>query len=113
MAPLVWLVTGTTSGIGAALANHIIARGDKVIASGRKAEQRLGHLKSENLAVLELDITAGRAEIDVQVKKAWNIFGHIDVLMNNAGISAMKSAEEAEYVEYLFSTSPHPRQLRY
>jgi NADP-dependent 3-hydroxy acid dehydrogenase YdfG len=98
MAPLVWLVTGTTSGIGAALVGHIIARGDKVIASGRKAEQRLGHLKSDNLAVLELDITAGRAEINAQVEKAWEIFGRIDVLMNNAGVSAMKSAEEAEYV---------------
>ncbi|KAH0542441.1 hypothetical protein FGG08_003196 [Glutinoglossum americanum] len=96
MAPLVWLVTGTTSGIGAALVDHIIARGDRVIASGRKAEQRLGHLKSDNIAVLELDIAAGRAEIDTQVKKAWNIFGHIDVLVNNAGMSAMKSAEEAD-----------------
>lgn len=107
MTSLVWLVTGTTSGIGAALITHIIARGDRVIASGRKAEQRLGHLKSDNLAVLELDITAGSAEIDTQVKEAWNIFGHIDVLMNNAGMSAMKSAEEAEYVINPSHMSPH------
>jgi NADP-dependent 3-hydroxy acid dehydrogenase YdfG len=86
MAPLIWLVTGTTSGIGAAL----------VIASGRRVEQRLAHLKSDNVAFLELDITANAAEIDVAVKKAWDIFGHIDVLMNNAGMSAMKAAEEAE-----------------
>jgi NADP-dependent 3-hydroxy acid dehydrogenase YdfG len=96
MAPLVWLVTGSTSGIGNALIEKIVARGDKVVASGRKVEQRLGHLKSDNLAVLELDITAGPAEISTQVKSAWDIFGHIDVLMNNAGMSAMKSAEEAE-----------------
>jgi NADP-dependent 3-hydroxy acid dehydrogenase YdfG len=96
MAPLVWLVTGATSGIGAALIDQIVARGDKVIASGRKVEQRLAHLKSENLALLELDITARPAEIEVQVKKAWDFFGHIDVLMNNAGISGLKAAEEAE-----------------
>ncbi|KFX95918.1 hypothetical protein O988_05559 [Pseudogymnoascus sp. VKM F-3808] len=96
MAPLVWLVTGSTSGIGSALIEKIVARGDKVVASGRKVEERLGHLKSDNLAVLELDITAGPAEIKTQVKRAWDIFGHIDVLMNNAGMSAMKSAEEAE-----------------
>jgi NADP-dependent 3-hydroxy acid dehydrogenase YdfG len=113
MAPFVWLVTGTTSGIGAALVDHIIARGDKVIASGRKAEQRLGHLKSDNFAVLDLDITAGWAEIDAQVKKAWNIFGHIDALMNNAGVSAMKSAEEAEYVVCLYPISSHSQQLRF
>ncbi|KAK4159700.1 hypothetical protein QBC43DRAFT_361154 [Cladorrhinum sp. PSN259] len=35
MAPLVWLVTGCTSGIGLALVNGIVARGDQVIATGR------------------------------------------------------------------------------
>lgn len=96
MAPLVWLVTGTTSGIGGALIQHIVERGDKVIATGRKAEQRLGHLKSDSLAVLELDVCAGHQHIQEQVKKAWEIFERIDVLVNNAGASAMKSAEEAE-----------------
>jgi NADP-dependent 3-hydroxy acid dehydrogenase YdfG len=96
MASLVWLVTGATSGIGAALVDHLVARGDKVIASGRRVEQRLGHLKSDNVALLELDITAAAAEISAQVNKAWSIFGHVDVLMNNAGMSSMKAAEEAE-----------------
>ncbi|KAL5353620.1 hypothetical protein ACLOAV_001657 [Pseudogymnoascus australis] len=96
MAPLIWLVTGSTSGIGAALVEKIVARGDKVIASGRNVEQRLGHLKSDNFAVLELDITAAQSKINMKVKQAWDIFGHIDVLMNNAGMSAMKSAEEAD-----------------
>jgi NADP-dependent 3-hydroxy acid dehydrogenase YdfG len=98
MAPLVWLVTGATSGIGAALVQHIAVRGDKVIATGRNAEQRLGHLTSDNVAILDLDISAGYAAVASQIKKAWGIFGNIDVLMNNAGASAMKSAEEAEYV---------------
>ena len=92
----IWLVTGATSGIGAALVNHILARGDKVIASGRKVNERLGHLKSDNVALLELDICAGRADLDAQIKKAWSIFGHIDVLMNNAGMSAMRTVEDAE-----------------
>jgi len=98
MAPIVWLVTGATSGIGAAIVNEIVTRGDKVIASGRKIEERLGHLKSDAVALLELDITAGQSDIAARIKEAWNIFGHVDVLVNNAGMSAMKSAEEAEYV---------------
>lgn len=98
MAPLIWLVTGSTSGIGAALIEHLLARGDKVIASGRKVESRLSHLQSDNLALLELDITADIAEIRSRIAEAWKIFGSIDVLVNNAGMSAMKSAEEAEYV---------------
>ncbi|KAL2072905.1 hypothetical protein VTL71DRAFT_12248 [Oculimacula yallundae] len=96
MAPLIWLVTGSTSGIGLALINHILARGDKVIASGRKVEKRLGSLKTEDLVLLEFDITAPASQIEEQIQKAWNIFGHIDVLMNNAGMSAFKSAEEAD-----------------
>ena len=104
MAPLVWLVTGTTSGIGAALVNEIVARGDKVIASGRKIEERLGQLKSDNVALLELDIAAGSTTITTKIKEAWDIFGHVDVLVNNAGMSAMRSAEEAEYA--LLGTIP-------
>ncbi|KAF4963443.1 hypothetical protein FSARC_8540 [Fusarium sarcochroum] len=96
MAPQVWLITGATSGIGAALVDHLIARGDKVIASGRKVQERLGHLQSERLALLELDITANFDEIQTKVKKAWGIFGNIDVLMNNAGMSIMKSLEESD-----------------
>ncbi|KAH7178961.1 uncharacterized protein B0J16DRAFT_357177 [Fusarium flagelliforme] len=107
MAPLVWLVTGTTSGIGAALVNQIVARGDKVIASGRKADQRLSHLKSNNVAILDLDITAGWNIVKAQIDKAWEIFGHIDVLLNNAGASATRCAEEADdaYVNNLFQVN--------
>jgi NADP-dependent 3-hydroxy acid dehydrogenase YdfG len=96
MAPTIWLVTGTTSGIGAALVTHLLSIGDKVIASGRNVEARLSALKSDNLALLELDITASTSEIKAKIEHAWSIFGHIDILMNNAGMSAMKSAEEAE-----------------
>lgn len=104
MASIVWLVTGSTSGIGAALVQHIVSRGDKVIASGRNVEQRLGHLKSDNIALLELDISAEAADIEASIKLAWGIFGHIDVLVNNAGMSVMKSVEEAECVTYTYFT---------
>ncbi|KPM44098.1 hypothetical protein AK830_g2465 [Neonectria ditissima] len=95
-----WLVTGTTSGIGEALVRDILSRGDKVIASGRKVEERLGPRipESENLEYLELDVTAPQAQIDTQVKKAWDLFGSIDVLVNNAGRAGVKSAEEAEWL---------------
>lgn len=95
MAPLVWLVTGSTSGIGRSLVQYIVARGDKVIASGRKVEERLGEFKSDSFALLELDITASGDVIAQKIKQAWEIFGRIDVLVNNAGVSAMKPAEEA------------------
>ncbi|KAM0255355.1 hypothetical protein ACHAQJ_005875 [Trichoderma viride] len=107
MPPTVWFVTGTTSGIGAAIVDHIISRGDKIIASGRNIEKKLGHLKSDNVALLELDVAAGKSVVEIQVKKAWEIFGHIDVLINNAGISAFKTAEDADdnFVNQLFQVN--------
>lgn len=89
------LVTGSTSGIGKAVIQEIVARGDKVIATGRKVESRLGALKSPSLALLELDISAPLSTITAQIQTAWSIFGHIDILLNNAGMSAMCTAEEA------------------
>ncbi|KAK0611793.1 hypothetical protein B0T14DRAFT_489030 [Immersiella caudata] len=94
MAPLVWLVTGATSGIGKAVIQEIVSRGDKVIATGRNVESRLASLKSPTLALLELDITAPQSTLDSTIQTAWSIFGHIDILLNNAGTSAMCTAEE-------------------
>ncbi len=98
MAPLVWLITGSTSGIGKATVAQVIENGDLVIAAGRQVEERLGHLKGPSLQLLELDITAGPTEIQERVQEAWGLFGHIDILFNNAGKSGLKSAEEAEQV---------------
>ncbi|KXJ87915.1 hypothetical protein Micbo1qcDRAFT_123975 [Microdochium bolleyi] len=107
MAPRVWLVTGATSGIGAALVQEIVSRGDKVIASGRKVEERLGSIKSDDIALLELDITASVEDITAKLKDATSIFGHIDIVMNNAGMSAMKSAEEAseDFINTMFQVN--------
>jgi NADP-dependent 3-hydroxy acid dehydrogenase YdfG len=95
MAPLVWLITGATSGLGEALVSRIVARGDRVVATGRQAEQRLASLRSDNVAVVDLDVSASRESVEAQVKKAWEAFGQIDVLVNNAGCSAPKAIEEA------------------
>lgn len=95
MPQLVWLVTGTTSGIGAALVQEIARRGDKVIATGRNAEKRIADIQSDNIAVLDLDLEAGKGAIEGQAKKAVAIWGRIDVLFNNAGMSDARCLEEA------------------
>ncbi|KAF4336112.1 3-oxoacyl-(acyl-carrier-) reductase [Fusarium beomiforme] len=103
----VWLVTATTSGLGAAVVQNIAARGDRVIATGRGATDRLKHLQSDDVYLLDLDVTALRAEIDAQIKKAWDVWGHVDVLLNNAGISAPKTIEEADddFVKNIFDVN--------
>ncbi|PKS06123.1 hypothetical protein jhhlp_007440 [Lomentospora prolificans] len=63
MAQLTWLITATTSGLGVALFEHLVSRGGRIIATGRGAERRLAHLKSDNVAVLDLDVTSSQSTI--------------------------------------------------
>lgn len=98
MAPLIWLITGATSGLGEALVSRALAAGDRVVATGRRAEERLAHLRSDSVAVIDLDVSESRERIEAQVKKAWESFGRVDILVNNAGYSAPKAIEEARYV---------------
>lgn len=93
MAPLVWLVTGASAGIGAALVDEIVRRGDKVIAANRQVSQ-MADRASENVSLFELDVTSGPKVIADKVKEAWQIFGHIDVLVNNAGKFILGPFEE-------------------
>ncbi|RDW77359.1 hypothetical protein BP6252_05412 [Coleophoma cylindrospora] len=94
MPPLVWLVTGCSSGFGEAFVHSIIARGDKVIATGRNAADRLGHLQATGAAILPLDVTAPKQDIEATVQKAILIHGTIDVLVNNAGYCELGFLED-------------------
>lgn len=85
MAPIVWLVTGTSSGFGSAFVDSILAKGDKVIATARGDVSRLDALKKKGAATLSLDVTEPQQTIDEIVDQAIKIYGQIDVLVNNAG----------------------------
>jgi NADP-dependent 3-hydroxy acid dehydrogenase YdfG len=85
MKQLTWLVTGCSSGFGEAYVHEILARGDRVIATGRLALERLKHLEGTGAAIMDLDVTASQSELDLKVKEAIDIYYGIDVLVNNAG----------------------------
>jgi NAD(P)-dependent dehydrogenase (short-subunit alcohol dehydrogenase family) len=98
MTQLTWLVTGCSSGFGEALVHEILARGDRVIATGRNASERLKHLEDLGAAILDVDVTASQAELDSKVKEAVEIHYGIDVLVNNAGYFELGLIEEVRYV---------------
>ncbi|XP_076913775.1 uncharacterized protein LOC143572512 [Bidens hawaiensis] len=92
------MVTGASSGIGREFCIDLAKSGCKIIASAR----RIDHLKAlcdeinnsdiayghHVLAVaVELDVSADGPAIEACVRKAWNAFGRIDALINNAGIT--------------------------
>ncbi|KAF9032266.1 NAD-P-binding protein [Hymenopellis radicata] len=84
--PLVWLITGTSSGIGRELAFAALRRGDKVIATGRQRSiGQLEDLRAAGADVVELDVIASLQDLAKTAEKAVAIHGRVNVLVNNAG----------------------------
>lgn len=80
----VWLVTGCSSGLGNQLIQSIIARGDKAIATTRNTSG-LKELADAGAGVIELGANATEEELKKKVNEAISKFGHIDVVVHNAG----------------------------
>ncbi|WP_253737826.1 SDR family oxidoreductase [Halohasta salina] len=86
------IVTGASSGIGAATARQLAAAGANVVLAAR-SEDRLDELADE----LAADYDAETLAVPTDVRKEWAVdslltetvdtFGGIDVLVNNAGLS--------------------------
>jgi NAD(P)-dependent dehydrogenase (short-subunit alcohol dehydrogenase family) len=81
----VWFITGAGRGMGVDIARAALATGDAVVATGRNTDtvsKALGF--GNNLLVVKLDVTSPE-DAQEAVKAAVDRFGHIDVLVNNAG----------------------------
>ncbi|KAL1615428.1 hypothetical protein SLS56_011818 [Neofusicoccum ribis] len=100
MVSQVWLITGTSSGFGAALVNELIRRGDKVIATARNVA-KISTLKEAGAAVIQLDVTAPPDELEKKAQEALAIYGGLDVLVNNAGYSYFGTFEDASHQDWL------------
>jgi NAD(P)-dependent dehydrogenase (short-subunit alcohol dehydrogenase family) len=94
MTQLVWLITGCSSGIGKALANKVLERGDRVVATARAPVERLKPLEDAGATILELDVTASQETLNAVVDKAIDACGRIDVVVPNAGHIDVSMAEE-------------------
>ncbi len=96
----VWFVTGTSSGFGRCIAEEVIARGERLVATARdpKALQDLVAKAPERVLTLRLDVTRPE-EVETAVAKALEHFGQIDVLVNNAGYSVLGAVEETTEAE--------------
>jgi NAD(P)-dependent dehydrogenase (short-subunit alcohol dehydrogenase family) len=96
----VWFVTGTSSGFGRNLVEEAAARGDKVVATARNpsALEDLVRLAPERVLALKLDVTKSE-DIQSALQAAYDRFGAIDVLVNNAGFSIVGGVEETSEEE--------------
>ena len=83
------LLTGATGGIGRSIAKKMKKKGARIILSGTR-QNVLDELSSElgeDTKAIATDLTSKESILSL-AKEAETIFGHIDVLINNAGITA-------------------------
>jgi NAD(P)-dependent dehydrogenase (short-subunit alcohol dehydrogenase family) len=92
-----WFITGSSRGLGRAIAEAALARGDRVAATARDP-RTLDHLMTrddgEGVALaLQLDVNDPE-QIDEAVQATVEAFGRIDVVVNNAGYAKIDAIED-------------------
>ena len=89
------IVTGASRGIGREIAKELAKEGHRVIANYNNSEEDAKELKKEllqegiEIETIKADVSK-RDDVDNMLKQIIEKFGHIDVLINNAGISEYK-----------------------
>ncbi|HTA92673.1 MAG TPA: SDR family oxidoreductase [Polyangiaceae bacterium] len=91
----VWFITGTSRGFGREWLLAALERGDKVAATARKLDtlKDIAEKYESTLLPLELDVT-NRAAAASAVDQAYEHFGQLDVVINNAGYGLFGMVEE-------------------
>ena len=89
------VITGASSGIGAATATQLAARGDRVVLAARRGGEleRLAARLGQDAFPVVTDVTV-RADVEHLRDRAIERFGGIDVWINNAGRGLSKQAAE-------------------
>ena len=98
------LITGSSQGIGLALARALGSAGASLILNGRDAgrlQQAAAQLESENLSVevSSFDVT-DRDQTENHIKVIESDIGAIDILVNNAGMQHRRELENFEFGDW-------------
>ncbi len=91
----VWFITGCSTGFGRELAKHVLERGYRTVVTARNPEDVRDLAAKGDALVLKLDVT-DRTQSGEAIRAAEEKYGHIDVLVNNAGIGYFAAVEESE-----------------
>jgi NADP-dependent 3-hydroxy acid dehydrogenase YdfG len=100
------VITGASSGIGAATAIALGRKGYRIVVGARRVE-RLGRVAGEEGLTLRLDVT-DKASVEEFVREVARRFGRVDVLVNNAGgaqgLNPIAEAVDEEW-EWMWKTN--------
>lgn len=103
-----WFITGASTGFGRLLAQQLLKRGERVVATARDKSRVEDLVKQypRQAKAFALDVTKP-ARIKTVAAQAIKAFGQIDVLVNNAGYGLNGAIEEVaeEEFEPMFQTN--------
>ena len=103
----VWLVTGSASGLGRAIAEAVLASGDRLLATARDPGRLEDFVKryGDRVRTAPLDVS-DEAAANAAVQAAVAAFGRLDVVVNNAGYGDLAPFEQvsAERFKALIDT---------
>jgi NAD(P)-dependent dehydrogenase (short-subunit alcohol dehydrogenase family) len=96
-----WIITGSSRGLGRALAEAALAAGEKVAATARRVDdlQDLKDRYRDQVLLLPLDVTNETQAIEA-VTSTIRTFGWLDVLVNNAGYGNVAPVEDTTLEEF-------------
>jgi NADP-dependent 3-hydroxy acid dehydrogenase YdfG len=104
----VWFITGCSTGFGRELVTLLLRQNYRVVATARDVTKIAGLVEGheDDALALPLDVTDADA-ITHAVRQTEEKFGHIDVLVNNAGYGYFGAIEEGEdtQVRTMFDTN--------
>src|SRR5438874_12599917 len=91
----VWLVTGSGSGLGRNIAEAVLAAGHRLVATARDPRrlEDLVNKYGDQIRTVALDVTDEKAA-QASVQMAVDVYGHLDVVVNNAGYGDIAPFEQ-------------------
>jgi 3-oxoacyl-[acyl-carrier protein] reductase len=100
------LVTGGSSGIGFSIAKSLSDAGSRVAITGRDEKKLYKAAESLNAVAIRADVS-NEADVQRTLREVLQAFGHLDILINNAGFGVFKKLVEMDKASFdaVFATN--------
>ncbi|WP_184543567.1 SDR family NAD(P)-dependent oxidoreductase [Mucilaginibacter sp. FT3.2] len=91
----VWFITGASKGFGLSLVKQLLDAGQLVAATSRDQQELIGAVGSGSSDFLPLQVDlVNESSVSLALQHAYETFGRIDVVINNAGYGIGGAIEE-------------------